>query len=58
MRITITRMPGSLAHKVGSGQTVFCPDDILAKHRSESLIWACVERLPHGAILLRLVNSR
>jgi hypothetical protein len=33
MRITINRMRGSLAHKIGSGQAVFSPDEILAKHR-------------------------
>jgi hypothetical protein len=32
MRITINRMRGSLAHKVGSGQAVFRPDGILARH--------------------------
>jgi hypothetical protein len=31
MRITINRMRGSLAHKVGSGQAVFRPDGILAR---------------------------
>src|ERR1035438_6064410 len=31
MRITINRMRGSLAHKIGSGQAVFSPDEILAK---------------------------
>jgi hypothetical protein len=34
MRITINRIRGSLAHKVGSGQAVFRPDEILARHRS------------------------
>jgi hypothetical protein len=33
MRITINRMRGSLAHKVGSGQAVFRPDGIWARHR-------------------------
>jgi hypothetical protein len=33
MRITINRMRGNLAHKVGSGQAVFRPDGILARHR-------------------------
>ena len=32
MRITINRMRGSLAHKVGSGRAVFRPDEILARH--------------------------
>jgi hypothetical protein len=32
MRITINRMLGSLAHKVGSGQVVFRPDGILARN--------------------------
>jgi hypothetical protein len=32
MRITINRMRGSLAHKVGSAQAVFRPDGILARH--------------------------
>jgi hypothetical protein len=32
MRITINRMRGSLAHKVGSGQAVFRPDGILARN--------------------------
>jgi hypothetical protein len=33
MRISINRMGGSLAHKVGSDQAVFRPDEILPRHR-------------------------
>ena len=58
MRITINRMRGSLAHKVGSGQAVFRPDGILTRRRSELLIWPCAPSLLHGAIILRLVISR
>jgi hypothetical protein len=58
MRITINRMRGSLAHKIGSGLAVFRPDGILARHRSELLIWAWAPSLLHGAIILRLVISR
>ena len=54
MRITINRMRGSLAHKVGRGQAVFRQDRILARHRSELLIWACAASLLHGAIILGL----
>jgi hypothetical protein len=57
MRITINRMRGSLAHKVGSGQAVFRPDGIWAWHRPELLIRACAASLLHGAIILRLVIS-
>ena len=32
MRITINRIRGSLAHKVGSGQAVFRSDGILARN--------------------------
>ena len=38
MRITINRMCGSLAHKVGSGQAVFRPDGILARHTLPKLL--------------------
>ena len=38
MRITINRMRGSLAHKVGSGQVVFRPDGILARHTPPKLL--------------------
>jgi len=58
MRITINRMRGSLAHRIGSGQAVFRQYGILARHRSELLIWACAASLLHGAIILRLVISR
>jgi hypothetical protein len=58
MRITINRMRGSLAHKVGSVQAVFSPDEISGKHRPESLIWASLAHFPHGAILQRLVILR
>jgi hypothetical protein len=58
MRITINCMRGSLAHKAGSGQAVFRQDGILARHRSELLIWAYAASLLHGAIILRLVISR
>jgi hypothetical protein len=58
MRITINRMRGSLAHKVGSGQAVFRLDGSLARHRSELLMWTCAASLLHGAIILRLVMSR
>jgi hypothetical protein len=58
MRITINRMRGSLAHKVGSGQAVFRQDGILARHRSGFLIWACAASLLHEVIILRLVISR
>jgi hypothetical protein len=56
MRITINRMRGSLAHKVRSGQAVSRPDENLARHRSELLIWACAASLLRGAIILRLIN--
>jgi hypothetical protein len=38
MRININRMRGSLAHKVGSGQAVFRPDGILARHTLPKLL--------------------
>jgi hypothetical protein len=47
MRITINRMRGSLAHRIGSGQAVFRQYGILARHRSELLIWACAASLLH-----------
>ena len=47
MRITINRMRGSLAHRIGLGQAVFRQDGILARHRSELLIWACAASLLH-----------
>jgi len=45
MRITINRMRGSLAHRIGSGQAVFRQYGILARHRSELLILACAASL-------------
>jgi hypothetical protein len=38
MRITINRMRGSLAHKVGSGQAVFRPDEVFARHTPPKLL--------------------
>jgi hypothetical protein len=58
MRISINRMRGSLAHKVGSSQAVFRQKGILARHRSELLVGAFAAGLLHGTIILRLGISR